>query len=249
MKKKEDWRGKWLSRLLFVDNGTCPVCGRVLFSAEAFLCSRCLEELPINRGRVCTLCGRPMLDIETTVCSECRREEDPVFDGGFSWLGYTEGARDVVRGYKFESRRELAGWVGRQMAGDCAACPWIREIDAIAAVPLNSNRLAQRGYNQSLEMALGLADGLGKHGVVLKVLESALERPVDTPHQVGEDREFRTQNVHGAFSVAEPWAVEGKKLILVDDVITTGSTLRECGRTLKAAGAAGIYAVTCAARP
>ncbi|MDD2413894.1 MAG: ComF family protein [Eubacteriaceae bacterium] len=238
----------FLESMLFIDNGTCPVCGRVLFEKKSYVCSRCYEALPVNRLRTCKVCGRQMETSEGDICSECLKEKDPVFDGGFSWLVYTGGAKKVIQGFKFESRKALAGWAGKQMADAAAGISWMAVCDGIIPVPLHPNRLKERGYNQSAWIAEGFSRRMAEKGIGLPVENKLLNRMVDTPHQVGTNRDFRLQNMREAFQVMQPERVKGKSWILLDDVMTTGATLRECGRMLQLAGARAVYAVTCAGR-
>lgn len=238
---------RWLSRLVFSDNDSCPICGRVLFDERRFLCSRCEEDLHRATGRVCKGCGRVLVDDVAVLCPECRREMSPVFDGGFTWLVYGQSASRLMYGFKFDGRRQLALWAGGEMGKAAAACEWLRAADALVPVPLHANRLASRGYNQSALLAEGVAASLRETGLSLPVWKHGLQRSVDTPHQLGAERAFRLQNVAGAFRVNPDQRIAGKRLVLVDDVMTTGATLRACASALKASGAAAVYVLTCAA--
>ncbi len=238
---------RWLSRLVFSDNDSCPICGKVLFDERRFLCSRCEEDLHRATGRVCKNCGRVLTDDVAVLCPECRRETSPVFDGGFTWLVYGQSAGRLMHGFKFDGRRQLALWAGREMGTAAAACEWLREADALVPVPLHPNRLASRGYNQSALLAEGAAAALREAGIFLPVWAQGLKRSADTPHQLGAARAFRLKNVAGAFRVHPDQRVAGKRLVLVDDVMTTGATLRACATALKASGAAAVYVLTCAA--
>lgn len=233
-----------LSDWLFLDNGTCPVCGRVLFGRDAWLCSRCFEDLPLNDTGVCRRCGRPMAGGEDGLCSDCMKDRNNLFDGGFSWLKYGKIPRKIVEEIKFNSRRELARWIGIQIARAASDAGFSIADGLIVPVPLHPNRLKERGYNQSEMLARGLAEGLGEQAHV-KVF-TGLARVVDTPHQIGKDREERIANVRNAFAVDDSEKISGRKIYLVDDVLTTGSTLRACAKALKEAGAAEVHPITCA---
>jgi competence protein ComFC len=240
---------KMLREWFFIENGTCPVCGRVLFLRGQFLCSRCGEDLPLNRAETCKRCGRPMNDGSISLCADCARAGESAIAGGFTWLSYDGGARQLIHAMKFGSRRELCRWSGREMAPYLAGEAWIGDIDAVTAVPLHPKRQAERGYNQSALVAEGLAQGLEAHGIILPVLEGLLIRRVETPHQVGLSREARLENLRGAFAVTDPTVIAGRTLLLIDDVLTTGSTLRECAQTLTQAGARRVYTAVCGAVP
>lgn len=238
-----------LREWLFIENGTCPVCGRVLFLRGQFLCSRCGEDLPLNRAETCKRCGRPMNDGSLSLCADCARAGDTAIAGGFVWLGYDGSARQLIHAMKFGSRRGLCRWTGREMAPYLAGEAWMADIDVVVPVPLHPKRQAERGYNQSSLIAEGLVQGLKAHGVTLPLIEALLIRRVETPHQVGLSREARLENLRGAFAVTDPSAIEGRTVLLVDDVLTTGSTLRECALTLAMAGARAVFTAVCGAVP
>lgn len=237
---------KTLREYLLVPGGTCPVCARVLFHTREAVCSRCGEDLPRQGTARCSACGRPIggsppLE-EEGVCGACGRLRPLPLAGGYAWLIYKDGATELIAALKFGKRPALGEWIGTEMAREMQTLPWVKNIDAVLPVPLHANRLAQRGYNQSAGVARGLATGLGR-----EFLPDALLRIVDTPHQIGLNREERRDNLSGAFGVSEPAAVAGRSLLLVDDVLTTGSTIYECAKTLGQVGARRVYVATIAA--
>ena len=233
-----------LRRTLLIPNGVCPVCGKVLFRTPEYLCGRCLGELPLMTMKACACCGRPVNMEDGIYCAACTMATRRVFSGGYVWLHYRDGAKKLVAALKFGGRPVLGFWIGRQMAARMADMSWITKIEGIIPVPLHPRRLETRGYNQSAFLAQGMGEALG-----LPVLEEALIRYADTPHQLGLSRRQRMKNLSAAFVVKDEAAVAGKNLLLADDVITTGSTLRECAETLLAAGARSVYTAVVAAAP
>lgn len=236
-----------ISRLLFIDNDRCPVCKKVLFAKDAYLCSTCLNHLPVNDGLVCRRCGRPVLDHEVTLCKSCKSGQSSYVDQGYVWLRYEEAAERIAAGFKFRHQKTLAYWTGRQMAVGVMKQPWVKTLDVLIPVPLHANRLAERGYNQSEQLARGLAFELYEKGISVGIDTESLARVVDTPHQVGQSAAFRHQNVKNAFRVVLPQAVRGRRVALVDDVMTTGATLNNCAEALRAAGAQTVSIMTFAA--
>ncbi|MFN8522398.1 MAG: phosphoribosyltransferase family protein [Chloroflexota bacterium] len=115
------------------------------------------------------------------------------------------------------------------------------QVDALVPVPLSPRRASERGFNQAalVATALGTANGVA-------VIPAALIRTRETPPQVGRTAADRQKNVAGAFSCPEPIRVAGKRLLLIDDVATTGATVTACAEALKAAGAARVYAAVVA---
>ncbi|MGI6556313.1 MAG: ComF family protein [Pseudoramibacter sp.] len=239
-----------LSRLLLIDNDRCPVCKKILWKKEAYLCDQCLRELPKNDARTCRRCGRPLSSDDADLCSACRSDAKRPIDRGWVWLVYGRAAEQIAAGFKFNYQKTLAYWAGAQMAKDLADCPWMAEVDALIPVPLHPNRLSERGYNQSEQLALGIVSGLMREkGIAITLDAESLRRVVDTPHQLGQTAAFRLKNVKNAFDVVDPERVYGKRIALVDDVMTTGATLDACAAALKQAGAADVAVITFAAVP
>lgn len=235
------FKGLWdgLRRSIFIDNAVCPVCGKVLFKKEGFFCSSCEQALPLVREKTCALCGRPLLREESRFCRECATRQS--IDRGICLMHYTEGAKAVVAEIKFRHATALAVYMGRQM-GEKALQEGL-QAGCILPVPLHPERLEERGYNQSAFLAAGMAQVLG-----LAVDTRSLVRIRPTPHQTGLSRKARQANVRDAFAVTDHAAIQGKTILLVDDVMTTGSTLRACADTLKAAGAARVITAVLAVR-
>ncbi len=154
-------------------------------------------------------------------------------------LRYEGRAREALLRYKFRDRSGYAPVFGNFMR-KCLDENRI-SCDSITWVPLSRRRLRQRGYDQArlLAESIAAAEGLP--------CEALLEKVRDTPPQSGTGgREARRRNAAGAYRVSDPGCVAGKHILLVDDIVTTGETLRECARVLKAAGARSVTAVTAA---
>ena len=237
-----------LSEWIFMDNDTCPVCGKILFSKNRFLCSSCEDSLYVNAAGHCDGCGRILIKTDAHLCPECLNNPG-ILDGGFSWLGYDDTAKGIIEGFKFHYRKKLAFWCGTQMSEKIIERSWISDVTHICAIPLHVNRYAERGYNQSEMIAEGIRTGLVSKGINLEAGYHFVVRTKDTPHQLGMDRAFRQQNVKGVFDVPVPDEVLNSRILLVDDVLTTGSTLFNAALALKKAGAQKVYAATCASLP
>jgi ComF family protein len=147
-------------------------------------------------------------------------------------------ARAVQR-FKYEDRADLARPLGALLGRACRRNGLRAEV--VVPVPLHARRLASRGYNQSALLARHVARSIGA-----RLVTRALDRAVDTVPQVDLPREARRSNVDAAFRVASPALVEGRTIALVDDVSTTGATLRACGNALIAAGANRVTSVVLA---
>ena len=238
----------FLENNLFLKNGTCPICGKVLFITDHFLCSGCEEELPWINGPTCEGCGRLVFVTNRPRCKACAIGNFP-FAGGYAWLHYHHSGKALVHAIKFKNRPNLGIWAGTQMGRELAKIPWVKEIDFIMPVPLHQSRLEDRGYNQSEKIARGIVAGLEESfALSLDKLPSlkleTLRRSRNTPHQVGQGREERLTNLLGAFSAEYLEEFQGKRILVVDDVLTTGATLAEVAATLLEAGAKAVYIAT-----
>lgn len=198
----------------------CPGCG-VPAGASDVLCAPCRARIPALHEPLCARClvqGRePVL---------CRRHRG--FEVFAAWV-YDERAAAVVHALKYGERPALAQPLGATLA---AAVPHGRRVDLVLEVPLHPARLRERGYNQAAVLADGLADTLGAPR-----LADALARTKPTPPQARLGPEARRRNLAGAFRAVRPQRLQGRRVLLVDDVMTTGATLEACLETLRDSGA------------
>jgi ComF family protein len=178
------------------------------------------------------------------LCANCR-DCAPEFDRAASFGEYTDGVRGLVHLLKYESvrpvARPLGGMLAQAIAELLAGCADAKPL--LIPVPLHKSRRRSRGFNQSELIARAAAKRLPQR---LEVACGALVRQRDTVSQVGLTREERIANVRDAFRVADAARVRGRDVVLVDDVMTTGTTLSECARVLKKAGAKRVWAATVA---
>ena len=186
----------------------CVVCGDVLVDGEPFLCSACLRGLPLNEG----------VDEEA---DEALANDLGV--GYLYWLFRYDRASDfhkLVYAIKYRSNRELGVWAGK-MLGERMQDD--RGIDCVIPVPLHPEREKERGFNQAFMIGMGIASVLG-----VRVESGVLSRVVNTSSQTGLERGQRADNVAEAFELRDTVCVEGCHVLLVDDVVTSGATIRAC---------------------
>ena len=209
-----------------LDGGPRPLAGG--FSAEAWSRIRFLD------GPVCDGCGAPFEFDPGVRCPACLAKPR-AFDAARAACLYDETSRDPILQLKHADRLDLAPLFARWLSR--AARGLIEEADAIAPVPLHPMRLAARRHNQAAEIARPLARMTGT-----PYLPDALVRRRRTATQGGKSGSGRRRNVAGAFEVpgSRRRQVEGLRILLVDDVLTTGATAEGCARALKAAGAARV---------
>jgi ComF family protein len=185
-------------------------------------------------GPVCDGCGAPFeYDAGPQVrCAGCMARPH-AFDSARAACLYDEASRDPILKLKHADRTDLAPLFARWLSR--AAAELLEQAEAIAPVPLHPLRLVKRRYNQAAEVARPLARLCG-----LDYLPDALVRRRATRTQGGKSASGRRRNVAGAFEAPRRHLVEGRRILLVDDVMTTGATLDGCARALKAAGAARV---------
>jgi len=223
-----------LVRRLGLRAGRCAVCGAILPHGDSHLCAACAGDLPLRTSGLCPACGvmSGREEAPPSLCPECRSAPPP-WDELYFHGPYAGIMRRLILGYKFRNRFERNRLLSA-LAVSAFAARSVHLPDAVVPVPLHDRRLVWRGFNQSLEIARGLARHVDR-----PLLVHGLTRTRNTPPQTRFGLKERQANIKGAFA-ANPALVKGKRLLLVDDVYTTGSTLRECTRTLKRAGCAGV---------
>ncbi|MCZ7583003.1 MAG: ComF family protein [Deltaproteobacteria bacterium] len=220
----------------------CMLCETLLRPGRGGdVCAACRESLEAVRPPYCSRCGRPFEEGEPArLCGNCAVSE-PDFDMLRAPYVYADPLRTALIRFKFRrvsrNTRPLAALLGA-VAG--LGVDW-RDYDVAVPVPLHAARLRKRGFNQAQILARHLLQGTR-----LRLDAALLDRVRETVPQVGLSHAARRENVRGAFAVREGADIQGKKILLVDDIATTGATCSEAARVLKKAGAARVDAVTVA---
>jgi len=213
----------------------CPSCRAPLGDGHG-LCAGCWAKLSFIEPPYCARLGIPFVyDPGPGLLSMEAIANPPSYDRARAAVRYDDVARALVHKFKYSDHMELSGMMGQWMAR--AGRELTREADALVPVPLHWRRLWARRFNQSASLASAVSRAAN-----VPVLYESLKRVRATPQQVGLDKGERAGNVSGAFRVpAERKAdVSGRRLILVDDVLTSGATVDACARALLRAGAAHV---------
>ena len=234
MEKHNTYAQKFIdaaAKELFPENFSCLLCGVEIF--EGRFCADCRKEIIFNSGATCPVCGRKTAKPE--ICIECKAKL-PAYEKAVSPLVYGEGAAALITRFK-NGKPFMAGWLAGQMASALKQLP---AADCMVCVPMTPAARRRRGYNQS-EL---LAERLGKL-TGIPVLEGALSKVAETKHQKRLTAAERAINLAQCFK-ADKNLVKGKRILLVDDVLTTGATLNSVAECLKKAGACAVYCVTAA---
>lgn len=213
----------------------CPVSGEIV-GGQGALSPLAWQALDFIADPVCACCGLPFaftVDVGT-LCADCL-DDPPAFDVARAALRYNDASRALILGFKHGDKTHAV----------VSFVPWLRqagaemlaEADLIVPVPLHPLRMFFRRYNQAALMAAAI----GRDTKILTQM-NLLRRLRHTPSQGHKRAKDRARNVKGAFDVRPECipAIKGKRIIIVDDVFTTGSTVKECARVLRRAGAAHI---------
>ncbi|MEM0529722.1 ComF family protein [Zongyangia sp. HA2173] len=210
----------------------CAICGRIIGQEEE-ICSLCRADLPTIGSNICPFCGR---DRANCVCEG----DEFAFDGAAAPFYYGGKARHLIHQLKFYGQRELTPLLAVFMETRVKEAFPSEQFDLIVPVPMHRSERREREYNHSALLGKELSRRLG-----IPLREKAITKVRETKRQRGLPAGERRTNLSGAFSACLPdWA---KTILLVDDVLTTGSTAGECAKALKKAGAQQVYCITCAA--
>ena len=225
-----------------------PRCAGCDAWEERLFCDDCRLQLRALEAPLCSVCGTPFDPLAfASLCAECRpsrNNKPPEFSALRSCFMFAGPSREAIHRYKYEGQSSLAGLMALELSdfwrSDCNGTLQIPPCDLMAPVPLHRWRAYRRGYNQSELLANHLSPMID---VPSKVL---LRRVKPTRPQVELGRDQRAENVKNAFQVDKEMTpiIKEKTILLIDDVCTTGATLRECARVLRKGGAAAIYALT-----
>ncbi|MFO7709140.1 MAG: ComF family protein [Desulfobacterales bacterium] len=228
--------------LMSAPAGTTPaegLWGEAMALLRPHFCAGCLQAIVPLAPPLCACCGTAVsgAGVPNPLCTHCR-EHPPAFDRARAAFAYEGSLREVVQCLKYRGKTRLARPLGRLMHAVYRSFWQPPTVDLILPVPLHRRRLRERGFNQALLLARCWPAAAG--GACVPVDCGILARTRATAPQAGLDRRGRRSNITGAFSVRRPDRVQGRYLLLVDDVITTGATVGECARVLKESGAARV---------
>lgn len=231
----------------------CRICGQALLAASRIpICKPCLNEFERLLDPLCACCGRPLLsppgqatasqmESSQQIDLRCRlcRGSFYAFDRARSFAVYDRALSEAVLLLKYEQVASLADWFGARLAAIAqnAAAEW--HADVVVPVPLHSDRRRERGYNQAELIARPVARRLN-----LRLNTNLLIRTKPRPPQLVLSRTEHWRSVRGAYATREGMKIDNLRVLLVDDVLTTGATLDACSRALRKAGASAVFGLT-----
>lgn len=210
----------------------CPVCGKIL--SEGKICIGCRKRLPYCRQPRCSCCGKQLYGDMREYCEDCKRKHHK-FVKGLAPFNHTGRIRQVVYQIKYQNKREYLDFFVEEIVKRHKKEIDIWDCDLIIPVPLYKKKQRCRGFNQAEVFAKRLSKKLG-----IPMNNQALKRVRNTKPQKECNDIERKKNLQNAFKVTDN-VVKSKKIIVVDDIYTTGSTIDACSDVLLKAGAGEIY--------
>ncbi len=217
----------------------CAGCGKQI-NTNSLFCAECQESIQVITLPFCQICGRPfpLKYTSTHVCGGCLKNP-PFFKAARSVFIYTEPIKRSIIQFKFKGNTALANDLAKMLLFHLQDFLGQIKPETVIPVPLHLKRLRERGYNQCVLLAQIIAKYLK-----IPCEKMVLKKVKPTLPQVGLSQAQRHKNVKGSFAVIHPQLVKGKRILLIDDVFTTGSTVNECAKVLHKAGASGVWVAT-----
>jgi len=234
--------------LNFVFPLNCKVCGKPIRESRGYsICKDCFKTIKLIENPYCKKCGKPLIGTEfflnnkDILCINCRKQHS-YFNCARSVGVYEKALRKCIHLFKYYREKKLAKPLGKLLIDYLSKNKQLyQELDLIIPVPLHKNDLKIRGFNQSLLLSKEIGDYFS-----LPVEKNILIKKKITGAQIKLSKKEREKNLLNAFFIAEPERIKGKKLLLIDDVFTTGSTVNECSKELKKAQVKNICVLTLA---
>ncbi|WP_461883210.1 ComF family protein [Fusicatenibacter sp.] len=230
MKEKQK-TGNWFWDAVYPRR--CPVCDGLLSQKEPYLCRNCVEKIHPIHGARCKKCGKPVED-EAEFCRDCSRTRHS-FDRGFAPYSYHGELEASLMRFKYHERQEYAGFYAH------AACRYVgsqirrRNAEVLVPVPIHPARRRYRGYNQAEVFAKRLSEEFQ-----IPMNAHLIRRVKRTKPQKELDPAERRKNLENAFALEKPGQMKYRRILLVDDIYTTGSTVDALAALLKKNGAVQV---------
>lgn len=224
-----------LKKFFFPIDLTCNLCGREIFSG--LFCIECESTLVFNDGAICDHCGRRIFNAEER-CFSCNGR-DTYFERARSAFVYADGVKKLITALKYDGKRYLAEILARFLVDKYYSSFFNSEL--VVYPPMSEDRLAERGYNQAELICDEFSRLTG-----IPVGRSVFLKTKETKRQATLDAEGRRNNLRGSFCIIDKKAVKGKRVLIIDDVMTTGATAETLSLLLVKAGASVVHVLTVA---
>lgn len=204
----------------------------------ALVCPDCYNKATLIKEPRCKKCGKSIVCMETEYCYDCNNREH-FYEYGFSLWNYNDVMRKSIANFKYHHRREYVQFYAEEFARVFGKAIIGVKPDAFVPVPVHWTRYVERGYNQAQVLAQAIGVCLD-----IPVIDDLLVRRKRTVAQKSLDNRERFRNLQHAFSISEKWESSvGKlnRLVIIDDIFTTGSTINSCAKVLKQTGVREVY--------
>lgn len=228
----------WLMDIVFPRR--CPLCGEIVIPKDKKACFSCIKTLPLIQEPRCKRCSKPVVVQEQEYCFDCQKSVQH-YEKGYSVFLYEGTIKKSLMDYKFRGMKQYASFFTEQIITHIGEELRKLGCDLLIPVPLHKRKKRIRGFNQAQLLAKGLDQYLN-----IPVVENVLYRTkYTTPQKKLNDKE-RLHNLTKAFAISKEnvHQIIDKKILIVDDIYTTGSTIEACSNALLKAGARSIYFVT-----
>jgi ComF family protein len=239
----------------------CRICGTPLINISRLpVCRQCISQIHSLSVTVCEICGEGIASpyvlngqSARPLCGLCRQAEPP-YEKAVAYGSYSGNLRELIHLLKYEQVRPATRVLGRMLAEVIMSIEnrFPAKDVIVVPVPLHTSKRRQRAFNQAETITRAALSVLKKQGVnnaeasQLLLKTNVLERCRATKSQIGLTRPQRQENMRGAFRVVHPEVIRGQTVLLIDDVVTTGTTISECARVLRKAGASKVYVASVA---
>lgn len=239
----------------------CRICGTPLINISRLpVCRECISQIHSLSVTVCEICGEGIASpyvlngqSEKPLCGLCRQAEPP-YEKAVAYGSYSGNLRELIHLLKYEQVRPATRLLGRMLAEVIMSIENLFPAEGVIVVPvpLHTSKRRQRAFNQAETITRAALSVLKKQRInnadALQLLlkTNVLERCRATQSQIGLTRPQRQENMRGAFRVVHPEVIHGRSVLLIDDVVTTGTTVSECARILRKAGASKVYVASVA---
>lgn len=216
----------------------CTFCECIIsLSVDKLICDECEEDYPFIEESLCQKCGK-QINTENYLCNDCSITIN-FYEKGIALYPYDGMIKEALYRFKYGGRRKYAQFFAKMMTEQLEQTNFYKEIDLIIPVPISKERRVQRGYNQTEELTKYISKYTN-----IPWDKDILIRTKHTKPQSSFAPSQRRQNIKNAFQCT--YSLNSKVILIIDDIYTTGSTINECARVLKKAGAQDIYsAVVC----
>lgn len=227
----------WVLSRIFSNKFKCVCCGKDVFSDSEEYCTKCSMSITRTKDkRTCIKCHRPIYG-EGDYCMICT-DYTHEFDVAYSVYTYSGTISEMIRNMKYSNKMYLAPYFAKHLIDKYADMP---TCDIVVSVPPSMDRARYRYHDHTKLLARAFSEGSG-----VEYIEGLLKRLKDTEPLEKKSPKQRREHLKGAFAISDRRAIKGKRVLLIDDVFTTGATADECASVIKKMGALEVYILTIA---